>query len=270
MTGFKPLNKILLPAIAGLFYVTALWLHPRSEPPVITVDKQESATNFNQYFYRFLSLGNKRTFSNVLWIQTLLESDLEKYQKRDLSNWMYLRFLTISQLDPLFYENYLFGGIFLSVIKDDLLGAEDMFSRGLKFYPYDYSLNYYAGFNAFYEMGDYDKGFDYLSRIKDHPKAPATLKMVVNKLQFEVTQDYDLGLALLKESYDNAKDEIVKNKLYADMYSLMAERDLKCLNEGQKNCRVIDLDGRPYIKNKNGKWDAVVRFKEYKIHRKKK
>jgi tetratricopeptide (TPR) repeat protein len=249
-----------------LFFITAIFLHSRYERPAIKVSKQDSAYTLNSTFLKLISLGNKRVFSNVLWIQTLMESDHEKYKKHDYADWMYVRFLTIANLDPMFYENYLYGGMYLSVIKDDLEGAATIFDMGLQKYPTDYKILYYAGFNAFYELGDYERGYKLLKQIENHEKAPQLLKQVIAKLRFEVTGDYDMAIELLKENYKIAQDKFVKEKLEKDLYSLTAQRDLECLNNGQDNCNGVDLYGRPYIK-RGSTWESQQTFKPYKIFR---
>lgn len=205
--------------------------------------------------------------SNVLWIQTLLESDLERYVKSEQEDWIYLRFRTIAALDPYFYENYLYGGMYLSVIKDDLESAAEIFELGLLKYPDDYRLNYYAGFNYFYEIGDYQKGYDKLKRIENNPKAPLSLKFVINKLRFETTRNYEVTLAFLKETYRMTKSEMIREKLAGDIYSVVSRRDLECLNGKGINCNMIDAEGLPYFKNEKGIWTSRRHYKDYKIFR---
>lgn len=195
-----------------------------------------------------------------------MESDQEKYRGKDFADWMYLRFLTISVLDPQFYENYLYGGMYLSVVKDDLAGAAEIFERGLKLYPGDYSLLYYAGFNYYFEMGDYKKGYETLKKISNHERTPHVLRQVINKLHFEVTGDYDVAINLLKESLKTTQVEIFRNKIDTDLYTLTAQRDLECLNANRTDCSKIDYRGNPYLKV-GDKWISSEKFNPYRIFR---
>lgn len=257
---------ILISAI--LFYSIALLLHNHTSKPAITVEKQDSAINLRQDFLKFVSFGNKRLIADLLWIQTLLESDLVKYEKRDLNSWMYLRFRSISELDPKFYENYLYGGMLLSIVKDDLEGAADMYERGLMLYPNDYKLNYNAGFNYYFEMGDFEKGLHLLNKVEGHPNAPASLKFIINKLRFEESQDFEAAMDFLKFNLANTKDPVLEKKLRADLYALKAERDLDCLNSNGENCERMDSEGDRYL-YRDGKWVSQQSFKPYRIHKKK-
>ncbi|MFP5385493.1 MAG: tetratricopeptide repeat protein [Bacteriovoracia bacterium] len=259
-------NNILILLLALALYGGALFIHKKFERPKIVVSKQDSAVNLSRGFLHIASLGNKRLFSSFIWVQTLLESDLEKYKGKDLNSWMYLRFKTIASLDPRFYENYLFGGMFLSIVKDDLEGAADIFESGLKYYPRDYKLNYNAGFNYYFEMGDFEKGLEKLQLIENHPDAPEPLASIVSKLKFETKQDFDSTLVLLKQRYDLAQSEGLKKKVASEIYAVKAERDLKCLNEGGNNCDRTDARGESYV-YKNGTWVAIEDFKLYRIKR---
>lgn len=266
-TGTDMLQRNWIVVLALVCFAAAITFHSKMDKPIFNLDKQDTALNVNQTFLRMLSVGNKRLISSTFWIQTLLESDHERYEKKDLGNWMYLRFRAIADLDPKFYQNYLYGGLYLSVIKDDLQGAADLFELGLKQYPGDYDLSYYLGFNYFFEMGDYDKGLEILKKIEYHPRASRIVRFVVNKLRFEAGHDYDIAIQFLKDSYIRTQDEGFKQKIAADIYSVVAQRDLECLNANKEDCNKLDATGKPYFKDQNGVWKSVVKFKPYKIFR---
>lgn len=259
------LKDFILLIIAGCLFVCAGIIHNRSSRPIIVLTKQDTAINFNQNILLFMNLGNKRLLADLFWIQTLLESDDDQYKKNDLNSWMYLRFLNISILDPLFYENYMYGGLYLSIVMDDVLGASEIFEKGLKYYPEDYKLNYYTGFNYYFEQGNFEKGAIYLERIKNHPSAPSFMKLLVEKLKFETTQNSEVALIFLKNEYSQTNDPALKEKIESDIYALQADTDLQCLNSQNKNCNKLDAMGRPYI-NQSGLWKAQREYLPYKIH----
>jgi hypothetical protein len=261
------IKDLILVLVAVVLFTFAGLIHKNKPMPIIVLNKQETALNVNKNLLLFFNLGNKRLISDLLWVQTLLESDEEHYGKNDLNSWMYLRFLSISMLDPLFYENYMYGGLYLSIVKDDILGAAEILEIGLKHYPSDYKLNYYAGFNFYFEQGNFKKGLTYLEKIKNHPDAPPFMKLIIGKLKFETTQDHEIALMYLKNEYISTKDPLIKIKLTADIYALQAESDLACLNFGSKNliCNKLDSEGKPYL-YKEGVWKAQMEFTPYRIH----
>jgi hypothetical protein len=265
----KTKGKSYIFIVAGmLFFLLALYFHSNSQKPQINITKQDSALNFNTNLLKIFLIGNKRLLSDIFWIQTMLESDMEKYKNRDLGNWLYLRFLTISILDENFYENYQYGGMYLSIIKDDLEGAADIYDRGLLIFPNDFKLNYQAGFNSYIEMGNYEKGLNYLKKIENHPDTPEIVKFIIKKLEFETNHDFDTILIFLKTSLASTKSPHLINKLQGDIFSLTTERDLECLNQKQANCSLQNIDNQPYL-FKNGTWYSPIDYIPYRIHRRK-
>ena len=194
-----------------------------------------------------------------------MQSDEIQYTGDERKNWMYLRFNTIADLDPLFYHNYLWGGMYLSIIKNDMKAAADIFDLGLKHYPDDYELNYRQGFNYYFELGEFEKGLSYLARIENNPKMPLSIKLIVNKLRFETTLNFDLALNYLYHNIQNEKDPVLQNKLVNDFYALKAERDLDCLNHQKENCDYRDAEGKNYLKTEDG-WIAPRKFQPYRIY----
>lgn len=269
---FRKLGKLnldrshLLIVGAFCFLTAALFFHKNSPRPEIVVSKQDSAVNINSFFLQMFATGNKRLIADLLWIQTLIESDLEFYRGQPLNNWMYLRFKSISELDPLFYENYLYGGQYLSIVKDDPEAAALIMDKGLKYYPSDYGLNFNQGFNYYFELGNNEKGLQHFDKIKDHPNAPFFLTSLVIKLKHEIQRDPKLTLILLKETYDKTQDKILRTKLASDIYSLKATIDLECLNSGRNDCERLDAEGDAYLSS-GGTYFAKKPYKPYKIFR---
>lgn len=253
-------------ALGGVLFLIAGFTNQRTSMPKLQLSKQETAINVNQDLLTFLSAGNKRLFTDLLWVQTLLESDLEHYGSRDLNNWMYLRFKTIAALDPLFYENYAWGGQYLSIVKDDLEGAVNIYKMGLKYFPDNYFLNYNLGFTYYFELGDYKQGLGHMERIQYHPKAPKFIPTLVLKMKAELGFDFDGILSIIYDLRSAARDEILIEKLSSDYHALKAERDIRCLNEGRKNCEAQDSYGQPYV-FAFGKYHSQTPFIPYRLKR---
>lgn len=260
-------NELLLLAVGLLCFFGAGILHQKVIKPQIVLNKQDTAFNVNKEILVLLSAGNKRIISDSLWIQTLMESDLEHYRKTDLKSWMYLRFKSIAKLDPYFYQNYSWGGQYLSIIKDDLQGAIDLMEEGIKIYPDDYRLNYLLGFTYYHEFGNYDKGIQYFEKIMNNEQAPHYLKTLVNKMKIEKGYNIDVTLNLIKNQLQLTNDKHLKEKLNKDLYALKAERDLRCLNAGKNNCDKEDANGNAYVK-RNDLFYSSIPFIKYRLKRK--
>lgn len=261
----KSKNIIPLFFIIG-FYGIAIFINKDLSRPKIEISKQDSALNFNTQFLKFISMGNRRFFADIIWVQTLLASDEVHYKKKDLNSWMYIRFNNVAELDPFFYQNYLWGGIYLSIVKDDRLGAAEIFERGLKYYSDDFGLNYNAGFNYYAQLENYQRAYELFSKIQYHKNAPPFLPTLTAKIKFQTSFDYDGTIAILLEQYNSIKDPYLKDKIKKNLYSLKAEKDLSCLNSGDRYCDLKDLDGEDYLKDGN-KFRAAKPFAPYKLHK---
>jgi tetratricopeptide (TPR) repeat protein len=247
-----------------ILWLSACWLNLMQPAPRIELSKQDTALNLNKTFIKFLSAGHRRLFTDLIWVQTLIETDTEHYQKKDLNNWLFLRFDTIADLDPKFYQNYLYGGQFLNIIKDDLEGAKIIYQKGLTQYPDDYNLNFNAGFLYYFEAGDYANGLKYLSQIQDHPRAPFFLKSIIHKLKFEIDGSLEAIYKLVYLNYESTQDPVIKERLRKDLYAIKAELDLNCLNLGKTGCQRTDFDGTPYI-YRDGQFSTQKPFSLFRI-----
>lgn len=257
-------NNLTLSFLGLACFISACLLNTNFRRPVLEISKQETAINVQTVFLQALSAGHKRLITDLLWIQTLLESDLEHYKKKDLNNWLFLRFNTISVLDPRFYENYLYGGQFLNVVKDDLEGAKIIYEKGIGQFPNDYRLLYQTGFLYYFEAGELERGLELLSKIERHPQAPVYLPSIINKLRFQVTGDLEAVYQLVYLNWIGTKDKYLKEKIEKDLYAIRAEIDLKCLNSHQSSCNHKDLHGTPYHFD-GTTYSATQNFKPFRI-----
>lgn len=244
----------------------ACTLNVHNEKPDLQLSKQDTALNINNNLLTYMSAGNKRLLTDLLWVQTLIESDIEHYKKRDLNSWLFLRFNSIATLDPLFYENYFYGGQFLAIVKDDLEGANLIYRKGLKYYPDDYKLNYNVGFLNYYEMGNFKEGLPFLEKIVSYPEAPVYIRSIINKLKVASGVDLEEIFKLVYHNYSTTKDEGLKRRLSGDLYAIKAEIDLKCLNNNGSNCSYKDIEGNYYI-NKDGLYYSPKVFLKYQINK---
>lgn len=256
-----------LALLALTLFVCAGFLSLKYPKPLLELDKQSTAVNINDDLLRYMSLGNKRLITDFIWVKTLIESDLDHYKRKDLNSWMYLRFKTIATLDPLFYENFNWGGRYLSIVKDDLPGAVEIYKRGLRSFPDDYSLNNGLGFTYYFELSDPAQGLPYLEKIMNYPQAPVYYKSIVGKLKLNLNFDFDAALLFISELITQTKDKVLKSKLQGDYYAVKAERDLKCLNRHEKDCDFRDANGDFYIA-REGKYYSPQFFVPYRLKKK--
>ena len=240
------------------------------QKPLLELSQEDISYTLNQDFLYVFSMGNQRLFSSYLWILTLLQGDTEHYKKKDGNSWMYLRFSTIAKLDPLFYQNYKIGGIYLAIIKDDVSGSVEILEKGIRHYPEDFWLNYYLGFNYLHELKDREKSLYYFDKIRNHPIRKKRFPLLTSTLAKLHAHQGDLKTAfnVLYQAYLNLTSGFLKKHFEKSLYSLKAKIDLNCLNKGvEADCQKTDFFQRPYIKNSDGTWSSagVIHSLELKI-----
>ena len=250
MKNYK--QQYILPVTFFLFFL-ASYFGQQIQKPNIIISKQDSTLNLNNKMIQNFNLGYNRLESSLLWVMTILESDLDHYKAKDLNSWMFLRFATISELEPNFYENYEFGGVYLSIVKDDLFGASIIFNKGLKIFPSDYPLLKNAAFHFFFEAKDYVRSFELSQLIKiKFPLKKAFIGMIT-QLEAENGKLEDALLTLDQYQLDFSLDTVIGEKIFLKRYALKAEIDLNCLNVLKNNkCSLTDLKNEPYIKSYSG------------------
>jgi len=263
-------TPIIIIALTIIFVLTNR-LSYYCKKPNITVSTEQKVYNLNEKIIVVFNLGFSRAIASLLWVHTLLESDEEFYKKRDLGSWMFLRFNTIAALDKKLYNNYLFGGKYLSIIKDDIIGAEELYRKGLNQYPKDFWLSINTAHNYLFEMGNTVKALKYYSQVKFDPLAEKyfpLLPSLVAKLERE-RGSIESAYELLKVTYEKITTKKFK-RYYADrLYALKAEIDLNCLNSLTSiNCSQVDFLGVPYLINVKGIYFAKYKWKKFKFSQK--
>lgn len=259
----KYLNDVFIVAVIVCTLSSAYFVSQRIDKPLLFINKQQTTLNLDQKIWKYFNLGQKRLISSILWIATIIESDVDHYKGKDLNSWMFLRFNSISYLEPKFYENYAFGGPYLSVIKDDLEGATVIFNKGLIEYPNDYNLLNKASFHFYFELKDTDAAYDILRRLNQFDKTSPIAKTTLSRIEAS-KGNLDGAYQILSDFQKNFKaEDFIWKKIQEFRYSIRAELDLNCLNTQLKACSDVDLNGIPYVQ-KNGKFEAVEKWTPYR------
>lgn len=164
-------------------------------------------------------------FSSLIWTQTMLESDIEHYKEKDLNNWMYLRFKTISKLEPKFIENYRFGGQYLSIVKDDIPGASEIYDLGLRQYPNDYPLLFRAAYHFHIEEKKPYKALPLYERIARKPQAPEMIKATISSIYAKQGKSSKTIIEYLKEELKTTKNAFLRRHLEKKIEKLKSSKN---------------------------------------------
>lgn len=254
MIGFnrKTFNIFTATIVIALLLVLTNFVKNSYTLPKLVINKEDSSYTINKNFLSYASFGNQRLFSSILWTYTLLSADIVHIEDQSKSSWLYERFNTISFLDKDFYENYLYGGQYLSIIKDDIYGAEKIYSKGLEIYPDDFNLLWNSGFNYYFELKEYKKAlevYEHLFKLGGADRFKI-LPIFISNLKSE-NHGNELAFNYLVNIYRTMPDGSIKDNVEADLYAYKALIDLYCLNKTNRQCQSLDFYGNPYIKKDN-------------------
>lgn len=238
------------------------------EKPIIKISKQESAINLNATIVDTFSLGYRRLATAIFWMSTILESDHEHYKAKDANSWMFLRFNLIATLDPSFYENYAFGGQYLSIIKDDDIGAKIILDKGLKRFPDDYNLNAIASFHYHFELNDTDNAKKLYKKLISFQQTPPHIVPIYSKIISSMGELEDAYQIMLLHYQKNINVPYLSQRYKDNLYAIKAEIDLTCLNSKKTGCEKFDFDKNPYIL-KNNQYQAIKPWNQFRLKREK-
>lgn len=249
------------------FFVLINILYTSAKKPKLIIDPQKEVVNINPNLMKIISVGESRMIASFLWVTTLLRSDLKHYEKNDYNNWMFLRLKLITNLSPSFYEAYLYGGIYLSIIKDDDLGAKYIYDKGVEKFPNDNKLLFNSGFHHFSELSDYKAASLLLERALQNGAKQPFLPTLVARLKSGDGNLLD-ALNLLENTLQSTPAGTpIYSKITSALYAINAEIDLECLNSGKSHCKRIDYLGNFYLR-KSGKYLAVKKWRKFRIKKK--
>lgn len=245
-------------------------INQNNKKGLLQIDKEETSYNLKNENIKLFLPGLDRFISSLFWIDTLLESDLKKHYNPDKNSWLFYRFKNIAKLDPFFYENYSIGGKYLSIIKNDIEGANTIYGYGIKIFRHDFWLLIDSAFNYYFEMGDLKNSLNHYERALEMEETKTyfpILPSIVAKLKREQGAELKDLFNIMSLAYKNETIPSLKKRFYDSLYAIKAEIDLSCLNSNNQSCNLKDLDGINYV-NKNGTYESVKQWKRFRISEK--
>ena len=144
-------------------------------------------------------------------IQSLAMSAIHKEFKVCKNSWAYQMLNAITRLSPRFYVAYSIGGVTLSILVEDPIGAKIIFDRGLENFPEDWRLLYRNAYHSLFEFFDFERASELLKKAGDHG-APLWVYSLSSRLKTKKGQK-ELALSVLNNFRMIAKDKKVKDRI---------------------------------------------------------
>jgi tetratricopeptide (TPR) repeat protein len=148
-------------------------------------------------------------------------------------DYLFHTFDVITDLDPEFYEAYVFGSLFLSLDKrwDLLYRLED---KGIAANPKNWLIPWDAGTYAFFQAKDYDKAQHYLSIANGrNGKIPVIQRLLANVFKYK--RDYRESLSYwlaIRDQYahdDSSLGSFMQMAAERNIFDLTIRLDLEAL-----------------------------------------
>lgn len=165
------------------------------------------------------ALGYNETLADMLWIRVLQDIDLCENAPKGQSpgvevrgpnatctrGWSFQMLDAITNLSPRWRLPYAIGGSLLSFMVDDREGASELLEKGIKQFPTDYNLNYFAAYHYIYELKNPKRAAETLIAAAK-AGGPPWFYSLAAKMYSEAGQD-ELARTVLLRELENLKDD---------------------------------------------------------------
>lgn len=139
----------------------------------------------------------------------------------DHANYIKTSVDTITDLDPYFWDAYLFANMMLTWDVGEYELANDLLLKAMAYRENDFRIPYFIGFNYFYFMHDNDNGAKYLMKASEIPGSPPYLATLAARLSVYALQ-HKTAITFLKKMLDDTQNEKVARQLALRIKTLIA------------------------------------------------
>lgn len=126
---------------------------------------------------------------------------------------------TITDLDPYFWDAYMFSEVFLAWDARRFEDANRLLLKGTRYIPEDYRVFYYLGFNYYYFLKDNENARKYLMEAAKCTGASSYIASLAARLSVVTFRHRD-GIEFLKEMLKDSRDKAVQDKFKVRMTAL--------------------------------------------------
>ena len=112
---------------------------------------------------------------------------------------------TITDLDPYYWDAYLFAQLFLTWDEKNYMAANRMLQKAEEYITDDYRIPYYIGLNYYNFAKDYKNGYKYIMKAAKLPDSPFYLASLAARFA-AYSSDYQRGIVFLNEMLKQTSD----------------------------------------------------------------
>lgn len=163
-----------------------------------------------------LTLEYKGVAADLLFLKTItfMGMKIGEHGQPTKEEWhrIYAMLQLITELDPRFWDPYLFAEMMFPWQAGMLAEASMLLEKAARHRPDDYRPYYFLGFNAFYFEKKPQKAAEYLRKAAKYPDVPAYIKGLASRFSLYGNQT-GLGIAFLSDLLRNTSDPRIKSYL---------------------------------------------------------
>ena len=204
----------LIPVILIITLVLygAAWRHLHDERAVFLQENYMDYT-LPSRFTGPAAMEFKGIVSDFLFLKviTFLGKKIGKNEKFGKQEFNYLQesVNTITDLDPYFWDAYLFADMLFTWDAGEYEVANKLLLKARQYRTNDYRVPYYLGFNYFFFLKDNINGAKYLMEASKLPGSPYYLASLAARLSVYALE-YRTGIIFLKEMIKDTENERIK------------------------------------------------------------
>jgi tetratricopeptide (TPR) repeat protein len=244
------LNRILNSALVVILVsgtVGSLYVLDRQRSAQMT-DVELSYLPKGDYL-KLIVLGYRQIAADLIWLKAV-QTLGGRIQTTKGYRSAYHAVDVLTDLDPKFSSAYQVTGTILGIWGGLVKESVAILNKGMQHNPAVWELPFFLGYNYYYELHDPASAAKYFQMAADLSGAPVWLPNLAARMTVEAG-DPNAALEFLQRIYQRAHDERIREGIAQRMREVIAERDIRFLEEG------IQLYQRRYGK-RPGKLDDLV------------
>ncbi len=216
----------VLTALFSIFLTTSVYkLQNSSHEEIISEFAILPPSALEAFSFEF-----KGVVSDYLFLKTItfIGNKIGQDQPLTKQNWqqVYQILQRITDLDPFFWDPYLFAEMMLAWQAGMLNEADELLQKACRYRDKDYRPFYYLGFNQFYFKKDAPKAAEYLRLAAKRPGAPYFLTGLAARLSLYGNQTA-AGIIFLENLLRESRDPKVTHYLKKRLLTLKIIYDLE-------------------------------------------
>lgn len=198
--------------IVALVLYCAVWRHLHHEREVFLQENYMDYT-LPSRFTGPAAMEFKGIVSDFLFLKVIIFlgekiGKNEKFGEQDF-NYLQTSINTITDLDPYFWDAYLFADMLFTWDMGECEAANKLLLKARQYRTNDYRVPYYLGFNYFFFLKDNINGAKYIMEAAKLPGSPFYLASLATRLSFYALE-HRTGIIFLKEMIRDTENEGIK------------------------------------------------------------